>query len=121
VSASRVTRRGGVILLAECRNGVGHEHFRELLSISKNPEEILKYIEKNEPLRDQDEAQLLAQVLLKNKVVIVTKGIKHSVLEETNLIPASTIEEALELTCRYVKCKRIVAIPEGPYVVPILQ
>ena len=122
VSASRVTRRGGVIiLLAECRDGVGHEHFRELLSMSKNPEEILKYIEKNEPLRDQDEAQLLAQVLLKNKVIVVTKGIKHSVLEEMNLIPASTIEESLELACRYVECKRIVAISEGPYVVPILQ
>jgi len=120
VTASRVTRRGGVvILLAECRDGVEHEHFRELLSMSKNPEEILRYIEKNEPLRDQDDAQLLAQVLLKNKVIVVTRGIRHNILEEMNLIPASTIEEALELACRYVECKRIVAIPEGPYVIPM--
>lgn len=121
VTASRVTRRGGVIiLLAECRDGVEHEHFRKLLSMSKNPEEILRYIERNEPLRDQDDAQLLAQVLLKNRVIVVTKWIKHSILEEMNLIPASTFEEALELACRYVECKRIVAIPEGPYVIPTL-
>jgi nickel-dependent lactate racemase len=119
VTASRVTRREGVIiLLAECRDGVEHEHFRKLLSMSKNPEEILRYIERNEPLRDQDDAQLLAQVLLKNRVIVVTKWIKHSILEEMNLIPASTFEEALELACRYVECKRIVAIPEGPYVIP---
>jgi len=121
VTASRVTRRGGVIiLLAECRDGVEHEHFRKLLSMSKNPEEILRYIERNEPLRDQDDAQLLAQVLLKNRVIVVTKWIKHSILEEMNLIPASTFEEALELACRHVECKRIVAIPEGPYVIPTL-
>lgn len=121
VTASRVTRRGGVIiLLAECRDGVEHEHFRKLLSMSKNPEEILRYIERNEPLRDQDDAQLLAQVLLKNRVIVVTKWIKHSILEEMNLIPASTFEEALELACRYVECKRIVVIPEGPYVIPTL-
>lgn len=121
VTASRVTRRGGVIiLLAECRDGVEHEHFRKLLSMSKNPEEILRYIERNEPLRDQDDAQLLAQVLLKNRVIVVTKWIKHSILEEMNLIPASTFEEALELACRYIECKRIVAIPEGPYVIPTL-
>jgi hypothetical protein len=35
-----------------------------------------------------------------------------------NLIPASTPEEALEIACRLTECDRIVAIPEGPYVIP---
>ncbi len=122
VTASRVTRKNGVIImLAECRDGIGHKTFYELASISRNPEEILRYIEMNEPIRDQWQVQKLAQVLLKNKVVIVTKNIKHSQLENMNLIPASNIDEALEIAKRYVgERMKIIAIPEGPYVIPYL-
>ena len=120
VTASRVTRRSGVIImLSECIDGVGHEHFRELASMSRNPMEILQYIEMNEPIRDQWQVQKLAQVLLKNKVIVVTKNIPHSILSEMNLIPASNIDEAMEIACRETSCNRIIAIPEGPYIIPI--
>jgi len=120
VTASRVTRRNGyIIMLSECIDGVGHESFRELASMSKNPEEILRYIRENEPIRDQWEAQKLAQVLLKNRVIVVTRNIKHETLEEMNLTPASTFEEAFETACRSISCRHIIAIPEGPYVIPV--
>lgn len=118
-TASRVSKPGGVIvMLAECRDGVGHEYFRELASMDRDPKKILDFIAKNEPLRDQWEVQKLAQVLLKNKVVVVTKNIKHSVLEEMNLIPASSPEEALEIAFKLTQYEKIIAIPEGPYVIP---
>jgi nickel-dependent lactate racemase len=119
-TASRVTRKGGyIVILSECIDGVGHEYFRELASISRKPEEILDYIKRYEPLRDQWEVQKLEQVLLKNRVVVVTKNIKHSVLEEMNLVPASTAEEALEIACRETPCKHVMALPEGPYIIPM--
>lgn len=122
VTASRVTRRGGVIImLSECIDGVGHEHFRDLASMSRDPQKILEHIEKNEPLRDQWQVQKLVQVLLKNKVIVVTRNVSHSVLEEMNLIPSSTPEEAMEIACREVPCERIIAIPEGPYVIPVVE
>jgi nickel-dependent lactate racemase len=122
VTGSRVTKRGGaVILLSECRDGVGHESFRELASMSEDPAKILIYIKENEPLRDQWEVQKLEQVLMKNKVIVVTKGVKDSVLEEMNLIPASTIEEALEIARKLTPFEKIVAIPEGPYVIPFVS
>ncbi|MEM3980925.1 MAG: hypothetical protein QXF79_06705, partial [Ignisphaera sp.] len=118
-TASRVSKPGGVIvMLSECMDGVGHEHFRELASIDRDPKKILEYIAKNEPLRDQWQVQKLAQVLLKNKVIVVTRNIKHSVLEEMNLIPASSPEEALEIASKLTPCEKIIAIPEGPYVIP---
>uniref|UniRef100_A0A7C2VLF2 Nickel-dependent lactate racemase n=1 Tax=Ignisphaera aggregans TaxID=334771 RepID=A0A7C2VLF2_9CREN len=120
VTASRVTRRNGyIIMLSECIDGVGHESFRELASMSRNPEDILRYIKENEPTRDQWEAQKLAQVLLKNKVILVTRNIKHEVLEEMNLTHASTFEEAFETACKSTSCNHIIAIPEGPYVIPV--
>ncbi|MCS7111925.1 MAG: nickel-dependent lactate racemase [Ignisphaera sp.] len=122
VTASRVVRRNGVIIvLSECIDGVGHEHFRELASMDKDPAKILKHIELNEPLRDQWQVQKLAQVLLKNRVVVVTKNVSHSILEEMNLIPASSIEEAIKVACTETPCSRMVAIPEGPYVIPSLR
>lgn len=118
-TGARVAKPGGVIVtMSECIDGVGHEHFRALASIHRDPNKILKYISENEPLRDQWQVQKLAQVLLKNRVVIVTKSIKHEVLEEMNLIPASTPEEGIEIACRYTNCERIIAIPEGPYIIP---
>lgn len=122
VTASRVARRGGVIImLSECIDGVGHEHFRELASISRDPLYILRHIELNEPLRDQWQVQKLEQVLLKNRVIVVTKNIRHSILEEMNLIPASDTREAIEIACRETPCSKVIAIPEGPYTIPLLK
>jgi len=119
VTGSRVTRRGGVVvLLSECIDGVGHESFRNLASLSRDPAYILNYIKKNEPLRDQWEVQKLEQVLMKNKVIAITRGVKDSALEEMNIIPASTIDEALETARRFTPLEKIIAIPEGPYVIP---
>lgn len=121
-TGSRVTRRGGVvIMLAECRDGVGHESFRSIASMSRDPRKILDYVRENEPLRDQWEVQKLEQVLLRNHVIVVTRGVKHGVLEEMNLTPASSLEEALELANRLVRPERITAIPEGPYVIPYVS
>jgi len=122
VTGSRVTRRGGVVIIAsECRDGVGHESFRHLASLSRDPAYILAYIEENEPLRDQWEVQKLEQVLAKTKVVAVTRGVKDSVLEEMNIIPASTIDEALETARRFTPFEKIIVIPEGPYVIPYVD
>ena len=122
VTGSRVARRGGVvILLSECRDGVGHESFRELASLSRDPAKILDYIRESEPLRDQWEVQKLEQVLMKNKVIMVTRGVKDSVLEEMNLIPASSIEEALEIAKGLTPLERVIAVPEGPYVIPYVS
>jgi len=119
VTGSRVTRRGGVVIIvAECVDGVGHESFRSLASLSRDPAYILNYIRENEPLRDQWEVQKLEQVLAKNRVIAVTRGVRDSVLEEMNIIPASTVDEALEIARRIAPSEKIIAIPEGPYVIP---
>ncbi|RLG85452.1 MAG: nickel-dependent lactate racemase [Thermoprotei archaeon] len=119
VTGSRIARRGGVVILvAECRDGVGHEGFRELMAMGRSPRDILEYIRANEPIRDQWEAQKLAQVLLRNRVVVVTKGVDHGILEEMKLTPASSLEEAMEIACRETGCRRIAVVPEGPYVIP---
>ncbi len=121
-TASRVVKNGGVIIMiAECRDGLGgHEEFRKLMC-KENPNEVLKEIKENEPINDQWQAQILAKILKKNKVIIVTKGVDHKIIKEMMMEPASTIDEALDLARKLIpkiEKPRILAIPEGPYVIP---
>ncbi|HDJ04491.1 MAG TPA: hypothetical protein ENF85_00680 [Candidatus Bathyarchaeota archaeon] len=89
---------------------------------ARSPEEVLERIRREEPIKDQWEAQILAQILTKRHVILVTKNIKHSVIEEMHMTPASNLEEALEMAEEITgRDSRIIAIPEGPYIIPTLN
>jgi nickel-dependent lactate racemase len=119
-TAETVVKEGGIIIMvAECRDGFGgHEEFKALMQ-KANPDEVLKEIRENEPIPDQWEAQILANILKKAKVIMVTKGIEPSVLRKMMIEPANSLNQAIELTRRNCPKKpKVVAIPEGPYVIP---
>jgi len=120
-----IVKKGGVIVIfAECIDGVGrgHEMFYQLMAEAETPEEVLERIRREEPIKDQWEAQILARILKDAKVILVTKNIKHSVIEEMHMIPASNPEEAMEEAYRTVgEEAKIVVVPEGPYVIPVVE
>ena len=120
-----VSREGGVIVLfAECLDGIGrgHEMFYQLMAEAKNPEETLEKIRCEEPIRDQWEAQILARILRNRKVILVTRNIKQSLIEEMHMIPTSKPEEALEEAYRLTGGNsKIIVIPKGPYVIPVAE
>lgn len=115
-----VVRRGGVIvILAECIDCIEHESFYQIMEEAKNPTEVLEIIKKEKPVIDQWEAQVLARILKKAQVIVVSKGVKDELIEDMLMTPASTPEEALALALRKVgNAAKIVAIPEGPFVIP---
>jgi nickel-dependent lactate racemase len=119
-TAAAVVKEGGVIIMvAECRDGFGgHEEFKALMQRA-NPDEVLKEIRENEPIPDQWMAQILANILKKAKVIMVTKGIEPSVLREMMIEPTNSLDQAIELARNFcVKKPKVIAIPEGPYVIP---
>ncbi len=121
-TAERVVKNNGVIIIvAECREGLGgHEEFQTLMEEAKSPEEVLKKIRENEPITDQWQAQVMARILEKAHVVTVTEGVKDEVIRNMMMEPASSLEEALNFAKKVVSKEkpRIMAIPEGPYVIP---
>ena len=124
-TAKRVVRRGGVIIMiTECRDGLGsHEEFKELIKNTETPQEVLKTIREGEPIKDQWEAQILAEVLDRAKVILVTLDENSKLAREMKMEPVSTIRNALDLARKIlndIRKPRIVAIPEGPYVIPSL-
>lgn len=93
VTAARVCRRGGVIIVvSRCNEGIGHESFKELASYDRDPQKILNYIRENEPIRDQWQVQKLEQVLLKNDVIVVSEGVREKEVNKMNMSYASTVE-----------------------------
>ncbi|MBS7648755.1 MAG: nickel-dependent lactate racemase [Candidatus Bathyarchaeia archaeon] len=120
-----IVKKGGVIVIfAECIDGIGmgHEDFYQIMAEAEKPEDVFERIMREEPIRDQWEAQILARILKNASVILVTKNIKHSVIEEMHMIPASNPEEAIEEAYRISgKNSKIIAIPEGPYVIPKIE
>lgn len=123
-TAERVVKdKGAIIVVAECRDGLGkHEEFKRLMHEADSPKQVLEEIKENEPFNDQWQAQVLARVLNKANVIIVTDGVKHEVIREMMMEPASSLEQALDFAIKRVSRKkpRIAAIPEGPYVIPFV-
>ncbi len=117
-----IVKDGGVIIvMAECIDGVEHMDFQRLMGGAKTPREVLDTIKEEEPLGDQWEAQVLARVLQRAEVIVVSKGVKDRVIEGMLMTPASTPEEALNLALRKMgKNAKVVAIPEGSFIIPYI-
>ncbi|MEM3897445.1 MAG: nickel-dependent lactate racemase [Nitrososphaerota archaeon] len=124
-TAAYVVRQNGVIIIAsECRDGLGgHEEFLRIFQGADTPDDVLEFIRRNEPINDQWEAQVLARVLKRAKVILVSNYISDSVARSFMLERAKTIEEALEMSFSIIGSRdaRVIAIPEGPYIIPIMR
>lgn len=90
---------GVIIMIASCCDGVGGEHFGELMA-EGTPKEILEKIMAIPPEKTIPEqwcAQILCKILLKHKVILVSQHFDEEKIKELNLIPAKTPKEALEI------------------------
>ena len=121
-AAEAVCRDGGVIVMcASCADGAGGESFRRNLTEAKTPRELLDRIaqvprDKTEP--DQWEFQILARVLDRHTVIVVTRDCDHAMLNGMHLETASTLDEALaRATARTGADARIAVIPDGVSVI----
>ncbi len=118
-----VNRNGVIIIASECIDGLGgHDEFYNMFLETKNPIKVLEKIKREEPIKDQWEAQVLARILMKARIIVVSK-MKQSIIEDMLMIPASTIDEAINEAIKIInKDKPKVAIaPEGPYIIPEIK
>lgn len=121
IAAQVVRNNGVIIMMSECRDGLGgHEDFLRIVKGTSSPEEILERIRALEPISDQWEAQVLARVLSRARVIVVTENISPKILENLQLTHAKSLEDALETAYNIVgRDAKTIAIPEGPYIIPV--
>jgi len=120
-AAEATCKNEGVIIVAsECVEGHGSESFYNTLAKANSIEELMDEImnrDRNETIADQWESQILARILLKHKVIVVTDAPKKMV-ENMHMKWASSVAEAIEMADEMLGNRsRITVIPDGVSVI----
>ncbi len=121
-TAHRITRPGGVILVASlCNEGVGPQSFFDLQAASPDPGDLIERIRNREVEGVVWQNQLLARVLKDHPVYLVS-CLPPQVVEKLHLHPVPSIEAGLEEALAACgKSARVAVIPEGPRVLAAVK
>ncbi len=110
-----------IIMVAACNDGHGGESFYKNMAEAKSPAEVLNkvlQVSKDKTKPDQWEFQILARILSKNKVIMVTDMCDPEIIKNMHMECAQTIEEALKRACELKgENVKVVVIPDGVSVV----
>jgi nickel-dependent lactate racemase len=113
---------GGVIIVAsECGDGHGGEEFYEAFRDTDFPEDVTRAIcerGRNETKPDQWQIQIFMRILAKHKAIMVA-SVAPEMIEHMGMIPAFSIEDALEKAGKLLKndSASVTVIPDGVSVV----
>lgn len=106
---------GTIILCAECADGHGGEGFYKALKDCESPESL--YAEQmatpqDKTAPDQWESQILARILIKHRVIFVTRPEMQGIVEDMKMSYAASLDEALKLAKSWGG-KSVTVIPNG--------
>ena len=116
-TAEAVCRPGGVIIIAaECGDGIGGDEFYRTFKNHLTAEDVMKEIldtPQDWTVPDQWQSQIFARILMEHTVILVSSAEEETV-RDLHMIPASSIEEALEKADELLGRKeKVLVIPEG--------
>ena len=121
-AAEAAVKPGGVIImLAKSGDGHGGAAFFNTFRDEKNLERMLDGFvntPRNETIPDQWEAQILARILLKAKVIYISAA-PDQMIETFQMTPAKDVNEALALARAYLnnEAATVTVIPDGVAVI----
>jgi len=121
-AAEACVRQDGVIIcLSKCADGSGGEGFYHWFSdVGGNAQAVLDRASRNAPsdtLPDQWQAQILARVMLRAHVIMVTDEPARSTVEGMGMRWCPGLDEAIALARTLTPGREIVAIPDGVSVI----
>ena len=116
-AAEATCKDGGVIIMAaRCNDGHGGESFMRTISSEKSAGDILAEIEatpKESTAPDQWESQILARILSRFRVVLISEA-DPEMVKAMKMYPAKDIAEALSIADALLGYSgNITVIPEG--------
>jgi nickel-dependent lactate racemase len=118
ISYPLIKQGGSIILVAHCRDGVGDSEFERYLKMG--PKEVLKRIEMGETVHVR--ADIVATAFEKAGKIYVKSDLPPDQLIEYGLTPVKSVDEALKKALADAgKDARILCLPQGPYVAPVLN
>lgn len=123
MSAAEMTvKEGGVIIMvASCEDGHGGDAFYRWLAESSGPAEVaakIATIPPEETAADQWQAQVLARILIKHRVILVTDHCDPKIITDMHMDYSTTPDEALKQALRLTRPDaKVTVIPDGVSVV----
>ena len=121
-AAEATVREGGVIVMvAKAVDGHGGESFYKTFRDAADLPALMQSFLDRKPedtIVDQWESQILARILLKCRVIFVS-SCPDELIREMHMIPAHTMDEAMETAIRLVGKEdyRVTVIPDGVSVI----
>ena len=117
-SAEATNKEDGVIIMiAGLADGTGGEGFYDNVAQCKTPQEFLDHVShvgRNETAADQWESQVLARILNRHHVIMVSDLIKPEIVRAMHMEHANSFDEALQRACELQgRNARIAVIPDG--------
>lgn len=121
-AAEATCRDGGVIIMiAACNDGHGGQSFYENVANADSPKQLLEKIRsvgRCDTIPDQWEFQILARILSKYTVIMVTDKCNPEMIKKMHMKHAFNFKEALEMATSIVGIdSKIVVIPDGVSVI----
>ena len=121
-AAEATCKEGGVIIMiSACNDGHGGQSFYDSVSSASSPSEILenvRKIPKDKTIPDQWEFQILARILEKFTVIMVTNLCDSKMIENMHMKHANSFKEALKMAFDIKgKDSKVALIPDGVSVI----
>lgn len=121
-AAEASAREGAVIIIAAaCNDGHGGEDFYKTFLENKTPQDVMDKIMEipmEETIPDQWESQILARILIKHQVIMVTDQCDPKMITDMHMLHAFNLEEALEKAFELKGRKAsLTVIPDGVSVI----
>ncbi len=123
-AALPLVKEGGTIIIAsECSQGVGSDHFTELVQEFKDLDDFSqKLFTPDFFVIDQWQFQEYVKVTRKANVILVSNGLSDQQKDSIHVNWAETVEQAIEESIKkYGENSKIVVIPKGPYILADIE
>ncbi|MDB0440561.1 lactate racemization operon protein LarA [Clostridioides difficile] len=121
-AAEATCKEGGVIIMvAACNDGHGGQSFYENVANADSPKQLLEKIrsvDRCDTIPDQWEFQILARILSKYTVIMVTDKCSPEMIKKMHMKHAFNFKDALDMATNIVgEDSKVIVIPDGVSVI----
>ncbi len=124
VEAARIMKPGGIqVIASQCSAGLGSEEFEGELRKAKDLEAYVEQLKQPDYfVVDQWEVEMLARAARKGEIYMYTTGLTPEQLALCHVTPVESVEAGVAKALEKLGPEaKIVAIPEGPYVMGVVK
>ena len=112
---------GTVILVAECRDGIGEGVFREWLAEAATPEEVIDRYRREGFTIGGNKACMVARALTKSKVIVVSDKLSGEELRSMHLTCVASLAEAFALASDGTAAPSVLVVPKAVTMIPVVK